>query len=392
VALPLALALFLAASCSGAAPTGGTSRPAGEPIPVSDDEVRDADAFVAAYRSAICVRGVACEPRWSSVPDANAIACHPSYRDTIWADRVAAWRADRSRFDPEAARGCLEQLRRGQCDVLYDEHADPACEHVFLPNVGEGGACSRHTDNDHTGTECEEGLVCALGEECPGRCVRPAAAGDRCDAGVPCGPDFTCGEDGRCAAPPGRGAACEKANQCAGELVCVDGRCGDGSGRGERCTWTRPCRRELNCWLESFEDDAVGVCDAFALDEGRPCLGGEMVDSCRPNLVCALLPGSPYWGRCGPGAPIGQACDGEKPCAVGGRCVDGTCRRLVTPDVACSAEAVCPRSHVCTNGACAPLPGPGEPCGQAGCYLTECVDGTCAPADPVLGGDLVCLP
>ncbi len=390
---PVASLLALLAACSGAPASGGSTTGAslaGGAGEVSDAEVRDADRFVEAYRSALCARGVACEPRWSSVPDANATACHPEYRETIWADRIAAWRAGRSRYDAAAATRCLAWLRSGQCDVFYDDDADAACSRVLAPTVDEGGACSRRTDLRFPGVECVAGLVCALGDECPGRCVRPAAAGERCDEAVPCANDLECDANGRCVAQPARSEPCEKALQCGGGLVCVDGHCADGGAPGAHCTWARPCRRGLNCWLESFDEDAVGVCNEYALDEGQPCLGGEMVDSCRPNLVCEMLPDSPYWGRCGAGAAIGAACAFETPCAVGGRCIDGACRRIVAPDQPCGEHAVCPLSHTCQAGRCTPLPGPGDACGDAGCYLTECVDGTCAPADPVLGGDRVC--
>ncbi len=204
--------------------------------------------------------------------------------------------------------------------------------------------------------------------------VQDVAIGEECERGESRDVFPRCAEGaGQCVA-----GSCEAlptiGQECSGP-DCADGTCVDG-----RCV--------------AFELPAQGA-------RGAAC---ESDWGCEAGLACTKYfePG----GECQPLPTAGAACDGEGRCAIGNRCVAGTCeaapttcasaedcgdgaecegetasvcRPYVALGEACSSDEQCGPSAACAD-TCVALPHAGDPCPASRCAEgAYCAAGSCQP-------------
>ena len=240
------------------------------------------------------------------------------------------------RFDPDAARTCIAEVRRAA-----DECTEPgvwgACADVFAGMLPEGAPC------DST-PQCASDLYCD-GADSSDRCAGVCRA--RARAGEPC-----------------TGAR----SSCADGLTCSDSDvCEPLAAAGESCA-TSDCERDLHCDSNALECYESGDAD------GRGC----MEDWHCPTTHRCLS------GLCGrvtvePRAGVGEACDGAMRCSAYLKCVDGVCAPHPGPGEPCSDIRRCALDLTCTDGRCANRQN-GEPCDTDGeCRSSRCASGTCQP-------------
>lgn len=305
--------------------------------------------FLTEWLDALCTNAIRCDsrmgtiPMWPIVGPLEASFCHPVFRNERIAQYLDAVRAGEVTFDPEQANRCLAAYRAERGCLVYgvESDASDACANAFVGTVARGGVCSADW-------QCAGDAICA-GDTCPRHCVPRLPEGAscawlQCGRGLTCAgltyhPDGTRSGIGRCAyAPHLPGDACT-GTSCTADLPCVDGGCRRGR-RGESC--------------QDFE--------------------------CSPDLLCSAPwdPARPNYGVCGDGVPVGGACALPRDaCAIGARCVDGTCETIAGPGETCDATHPCVYSFGCEHGTCTPLPPLGAHCTD-GCLEGVCRDGTCS--------------
>jgi hypothetical protein len=350
------------AGSDGAVPDG-SDHDAGLLDPAASPETVHAE-----WLESMCELGRRCEELSSFVSSAM---CRPGYPDLIWEGILDAWRAGTGMYDPARGRACLEALSRIEgCPTSIDEIYPVECLEMVVGTVPEGGACYV----GHWAPECQEGLQCIRGSECPGRCEPWSERGEPCDGVRYCAPGLSCDRSNVCVGPA-LGEPCDE--YCGLGLVCAEGACVFPAQRGEACDDAQPCSSPLQCGSD-------GHCE----DPTRPTEG----EPCEPFVGCAFPAGcvrfgedaSSYVYRCVNGSPLGQGCGSTMPCGAGGRCVTGVCRQIVASGAACDASHVCPVEHDCTAGTCIPWPTVGEAC-TLHCFASSCVDGICSRSESVCG-------
>ena len=328
-------------------------------------------------RTLLAETGTAGAASIGPLPDAAAAAARaPEFATRMPPPETPReWSACRADGDCRAAPGltCVEARRNeGYCLPACEPFApvdESVCERGFGCGlqVWGGGVCLRREGAGHTGDRCLSEMDCDLNYYCDQNEGCQPLCSVRRDAG--CGAGQTClfagdlfGDWGVCAVvrpnPDGRpdGAPCDQDADCQG------GTCYD-SGTNERplCT-TLGCRNDVDC----HGDGAVCIIDAAV--------------------------GIPY---------CGLSCRGDRDCAPGQVCSDGTCSD--SPTVECVVDADCADGRVCDGaGVCVARPAPdcvvdadcadGRVCSGAGvcvvapgCRLDadcepreRCVEGTCA--------------
>jgi hypothetical protein len=144
---------------------------------------------------------------------------------------------------------------------------------------------------------------------------------------------------------------------------------------GGACGTTQLCAPGAKC---SFTSSSCGTCVPAAA-AGQPCHGAD----CAEGLTCTGAGGT----QCVPPVNAGGACTGTgTPCAANYLCLGGVCSAPLEGGASCAPNPdACDEGNgvSCVNGTCvAPsLAKVGEPCGDVGGVLTQCIglDVACVP-------------
>jgi len=363
----------LVSACSAETPSGGA------PIPI--------DQFASEYATAACTRIVSCSGRVRLyVGDvANCVSAYSvtgawsSIAEMPVAALVQRVRSGALRYDPAAARECIEQVAPA-CDLNLHVGTPAACRRAFAGSVALGGPCV-------VSAECAGDAWCSTRDDrggvCPGECTARSAADAPCSRSAECpispSPDATIActtvtrstnGERRCLSvrldpPSGLGQACgrrlvgaeEHAAFCAAGLWCQRGACAAPLAAGAACA-------------SEFDECAGGLCVG-------PLMGPK-------RCVAVTIQGSA-------GAPchvnVSDLSEAQTMCdaTLGLVCTRSTCAALTvsTAGQTCGTDTTrCAPGLVCTGlrGTCV-LPGPaGAPCASnAACQSTACdaATGTC---------------
>lgn len=288
-----------------------------------------------------------------------------------YANYNAAVDAGRIIYDGLKAGQCINAIRGGGCETIQDNGGPEVCDQVFTGTVEVGGACTLDE-------ECPATAYCAFSGVCPGACANRKAAGASCNGNDECTRGLVCDGSGKCSAPVAAGGACdgEPGLKCASGLACVGG-----------------------------DSETTGTCQAtgglFIANLGQAC-NFQAGPFCRPELSCAVAPGSPRLNptfRCAALAAAGAACTAGVPtsCVEGYYCntpsgsFDGTCTQLPGAGASCASDVFgrsCADGLVCASGTCTALALNGAACTtDEGCYSSNCDDNVCvAPQCEATGG------
>lgn len=292
--------------------------------------------------------------------------------------------------DPQL--GCQNVPNTGPCSdgdacTLGDACGAGACvAGSGAPNCVDANPCTNDTclktegctHIDLTGTPCDDGDACLLGEACSGGVCLSGSATPDCDDGDQCTTD-ACDPSAGCTSTPHSGA-CEDGDACTLGDACALGACLPGSQTpscddGNACT-TDSCDPDAGCVYGDLSGTPCDDGDACHLDEicgGGVCLSGSATPNCDDgdqctNDACEAKTGcvsTPHTGGCQ---------DGDN-CTIFEACIGGICKAGYT--------LTCVDGEVCTSDACA---------GLLGCTYTPvdnqpCTDGLfCTTQDTCTGG------
>lgn len=295
----LALAGALGGALLAGACGGDDEAPAGPgPIPI--------EALRAEYTVASCELQVRC----GLMPDKET-CLRLDDADPGLAQRVASVVFGRLRYDPAAARACVEATRSHGCTTLLSEQRalEAACDGIFSGGLAEGDPCL--VDDECSGkSSCDRSLCDA--QCCLGACApepAPAPVGGDCSRG-PCVDEAYCesegGEGGGGGSAP-TAASCQPRNEngqaCEASDACKD---------GQRCA-------EGKCYILSREGEA-----------------------CNPNLDVACLSFNnwcdPAAMKCGKLPGPGEACAKNERCQGFAYCDAGTCRARPVENEPCPVD------------------------------------------------------
>ncbi|MEC9466873.1 MAG: PKD domain-containing protein [Myxococcota bacterium] len=284
-----------------------------------------------------------------------------------------------------------------------------------LCNVGvcnpESGACEPDAKPD--GTACEDGAFCSVADSCQAGVCTPGVARDCSAAGSACTDGGACDEDAdQCVGgTPLTGTPCDDGQFCTVGDTCDAGIC-LGAARdcdaevGDSCN-SGTCQEDVDMCLRvavgdgSVCDDGsyctvadsctAGVCGGNARDcsaVGDQCNDGlcnEASDSCEPTPVMDGVACSDGMFCTVADSCIAGICDGEpRVCSGSGdQCnldacdeAANTCTTTPVPDATpCSDGLFCTVDDVCTGGTCS---GPAMDC--SGIIRGPCQFGTCTEA------------
>ena len=335
-----------------------------------------------------------------------------------------------------AAYSCVDGACRTSCTDTSDCADGYVCtangggRGECVPIGGSGEPCTEGVENACSdGLHCENGVCCAEGKTC---CSDAAD----CPNNLGCNPETAfCYEDCvrystnhcsdseteyclpeddvvRCVAKKQEADNCvENANECLGNLVCVEGKC-----VGSECSTNDDCTEPNQC--ECFNSDCTqrrctaqpcGLCLYTTTDthtgEGDCVLrlergvsdptdncAGEML-GCKSDGSCGFRDGQGCTAVdacinrcdlvdevCRPLSELGGDCNRDRDCTVGD-CISGTCKGKAGEgpcDPQASAGAQCEDGLICsTSGLCAVPGGPGDGCNPDA-------------SQPCSGNDLVC--
>ena len=297
-------------------------------------------------------------------------------------DLPKAIKAGRAKFDPRAARRCIDGLTSRTCDRIATDVLQ-SCFAATTGLVAAGGSCSWVF-------ECAEGF-CTRGDSgCPATCTRAVQPGGTC----PGKQNAQC--DGRagfgcvnsvCVAPLGVGETCSFTSNCQVPFYCsASSLCARRGDALASCEQDEQCSPGLYCRVTS----AGGLCNK-KVARGQPC--GEDADhaisadsECADGLLCSGLiqrKGAPVAGTCVPPGDVGATCNAGADvngCAAGLNCVSGRC--TMPPSSGPCVNGACLRSaaYCDPSGQCQPRKANGAACKDAHeCQSSYCpqASGTC---------------
>jgi len=261
----------------------------------------------------------------------------------------------------EAATGCKFTPNQEACDdgnhcTVTDMCAGGKCVGTGYPDCDDDDDCTKDACDPATGcihplltgTACEDGDLCTLGDECNnGACI--AGSTVICDDGNEC-TDEECFSDQGCVTVELTGTECDDGDNCTEGDECLNGACEPG--------------QQLDC-----EDN--NVCTNDLCVPGAGCVYSNNADPCDDDNFCTtgdFCAG----GLCQPG-------NGEYDCSDGNECTQDICD---SQDNECKNPAVS-NATLCDNGAKTCLNGECvEP--QAG---TFCFTG---PEKATMSGNEIC--
>lgn len=264
-------------------------------------------------------------------------------------------------YDGAAMAACLTGLESASCSELDD--LSTICDEALTGTAALGQPCL-------IDAECLGEAFCnrALGA-CPGTCAALAGTGGSCTRGAECADGLRC-SSGSCIVSSGTGQRCtsdecEIGQACVRESAGADGTCQPLeslliAGIGENCELDSDgpyCQEGLSCVVTSVVSGMIDAQCAAPVGAGADCHPG-VPDPCPGGQYCAADVGSGIIdGICEPMPAVGEACaPGIGPttgrCALGGRCISGTCVSVGRLGDPCTSDAGCASSN-CNAGTCA---------------------------------------
>ena len=209
--------------------------------------------------------------------------------------------------------------------------------------------------------QCSDGKVCSNF-----LCRTPIGAGATCSNNSICGNGLTCLPSKRCGAPLAAGATCEEAPDCQQGLVCdPSSRCAPPAADLASCRANEQCQHTCiasSCAPRSGENgpcDDGGDCDGPSLScIGNVCRAAALGSDCATSNDCTGtgLALTCQFGKCGPSAAHGAACDrtaGFGACASrDDTCWGGTCESRHAQGGECIDMFDCVQGF-CTDQRCA---------------------------------------
>jgi hypothetical protein len=298
------------------------------------------DGYWRALRHAVCAKGASCGTVEPALCE-ESLAYHLPAYDGVSATGVAV-REGRLRYDPLAARTCLDAYAAVDCARYLDGGAfEPACEWVVVADQVVGEMCSGEDECVKSRCQLPEGCdprqMCCAGQ-CVASADREPELGEACTFG--CRPPAGC-IAGVCALPTAAGQACS--NYCPPPLTC-NRNAGGCEPFVARPVDGQPCRDDVD---RPCADDHV--CDAQRVCRLAPALGQPCDTRCRQQAICVDA-------TCVPAAREGEPCDEEIRCLAGSdACRAGVCTVAQPDGEACGFDGFC-RSRRCLEGVCAPPP------------------------------------
>ena len=280
---------------------------------------------------------------------------------------------------------------------LYCDKSGPS--NRCRPNPGKGVKCSAAQDTPCRKSTCDsktgkcalkainELVVCGPGTLCSA--VKICVAGQcqkgkplNCNDGNPCTVD-SCDDFAGCQHKLENAVACDDANKCTSDDICVQGFC---TGTSVDCDDGTPCTQDVCAPLHGCQHFAKpGKCDdSDACTIGDTCSDGVCVSGkprvCQDNNPCTkdgcdALEGCVYKG-------LDKACDDGDKCTLADKCVSGICLP--------GKEDDCDDGNDCTTDSCAKDKG----CSHAGVADGDgCDDGDlCTDQDTCAGGKCAAKP
>lgn len=241
---------------------------------------------------------------------------------------VAAVRAGLVRYDPSAAKTCVQLLDRMSCGRFPHERVmgTSECRAAFQPTLRAGDQCTPFWP-----LGCDNGCLIPLElastqtEATCGKCFTAAREGEVVSMryGPSCGPGLYPASNGGSSLDGGEDGICKKR-----------------PGLGESCKdFTIPCLEWLDC-LDS------GVCGSVSAEPGSTSSGcsGYGRNACVPPAWCG------FDGKCEKALVDGQACLAHGQCSSR-NCTDGSCLPRQALSAQCG-EAKCGSLQRCKNGLC----------------------------------------
>jgi hypothetical protein len=237
-------------------------------------------------------------------------------------------------------------LAVGQC-CEGDDACVPTAYCDWSASVGDSGygVCKARPAN---GQQCTNDVPCQQGAYCNGStCEALVPAGGAC-GDAPTFGDSPCGPVAECVAGictrltfASTGEACAEAagRRCLGDLDCISGTCQpfEGAGIGESCAG-QECSAGLYC--DDGSDGSLSCTEAATL--GDPCGPGSDDEL----FVCDPASNTLRFGR------IGDACEADSQCIVGGGYCEGDkCVAQVPQAAACERDTMC-AGLLCDEGKC----------------------------------------
>jgi hypothetical protein len=235
---------------------------------------------------------------------------------------AAAIAAGAALYDGERAKQCVDATAAQSCDLTTrDSHIAPkACAETFVGTLAGGMRCS--IDAVCTSGTCDLPAVCPPMGCCVGACrpaQPPAKAGAACAKAHDCEGGLVCATDGRCRVAAAVGGECGSDRECGDALGCIGassmmpGTCRVLPHVGEACPYLRCADENLRC------DEALLSCVPVGLT-GDPC---STLIECAAGLACDatthLCVENPTLGM-----PCNNVCGGEAYCELEGPSA-GTC-------------------------------------------------------------------
>jgi len=239
------------------------------------------------------------------------------------------------------------------------------------------GGCA-HDASANEGSKCSDGSLCTAKDSCiQGKCTGVAVA---CDDGNVC-TDDDCDVAVSCTHLPGAAVACDDGDACTIAETCKGGACVPGKARS--CDDSNACTADIcdpvsACLHIVLSGDACDDADVCSIDD--ICVQGACKGTpkdCADNDPCTSDPCLPGSG-CDHVPASGMTCDDGSFCTKPDICQAGTCTAGVSID--------CSDGNDCTTDTCDPLAG----CKHANLDGVSCQDGnSCTATDTCVGG--VCI-
>ena len=170
-------------------------------------------------------------------------------------------------------------------------------------------------------SECNDQSPCTLDRCVEGVCKSTPTPDESCPSVGTCYRG-TCDALGHCVNEVTPGEACDDANPCTSEEVCLNGgACGNGIPTdGASCDDLDPCTVNDTC-------GADGTCQAGMIAEGQSCEG---LEPCTKDNICLLN------GSCSTGNPIALPSDDDPCITCSCSSYSGvSCEDLISPECGC---------------------------------------------------------
>ena len=289
--------------------------------------------------------------------------------------------------------GCVHLANQSPCDdgnacTVGDACAGGLCVWTELLVCADGNPCTSDECTPGGGCAnlpldipCTDNDLCTTGDQC---------VDGTCSPGLPvdCADDNVCTDDS-CDALVGclhapNVAPCDDGNQCTQGDHCGAGICGfdalvicddNNPCTDDSCDTALGCVHSLNV-VPCDDGDPCTINDVCNLgacvsgvtlycNDNNPCTQ----DACKPGVGCEFVPGD-------------GECDDGNDCTIGEACQAGSCVAQGMLD--CDDSNICTKDICLPQGGCQnePVPGPCED-GSVCTLGDSCVDGTCAPGQPL---------